>query len=298
MPIYDFNQDLTVKKEQTQAMHIPHGLREMPSARQISHSEGRKPLDGQSLQAYPYHLEEFLATGFWSLDAAMRKYWSGIRVPTKDSYRFMRVKVAGGDKSVLTWADELNEGRIRLPVAALDRTKHEFNAEKFSPAYHSMTARYLNARGDTAARVYRPVPYLVSYTMIVWANRKRDIEYIMYQVMTRFNPLAEFRMFDGKIAGAVQLRFNGVSDASDKEVGHDERAKVRYEVDMQAEAWLPLPEKIVPTILGRVNILREIGGDILAAAKGSGAVDGYGADRWYQPTTSVTEAQELVDGTS
>lgn len=270
MPVHAFGGDPGLMSAAQRAA-LPNGAAEIPGVRQSSHVEGgRTPIAGTDFMAYPYHLEEFLQPGFRSLDDAMKQFWSGIRVPTKDSYRFMRVKVAGGDKSLLVWADELKEGRARLPLAALDRTSHEFNPEKFSPAYHAMTARYVSTRGNLAAKVYRPVPFLVDYGLTIWAEHKRDAEYILFQILTRFNPLAEFRMSDGKLEGNVQLRYGGTQDASDKEAGYDQQSNVRYEVTTTAEAWLPLPEKIVPTVLGRVTTLREKAGEILLAARGSG----------------------------
>lgn len=290
MPVYNFNNDFSVKNPAA-TQNLPFGAKEVPAVRQLSHAEGgRNPLDGSNLQEYPYHLEEFLQPGFWSLDSAMKQYWCGIRVPTKDSYRFMRVKIAGGDKSLLIWADDLKEGRAKLPLAAISRESHEFNPEKFSPTYHTMTARYLSTRGNLAAKVFRPVPFLIDYKLVIWTERKRDVEYILYQILTRFNPLAEFRMFDGKIAGCVQLRYGGCIDASDKETGFDQHANVRYEVSITAEAWLPLPEKIVPTVLGRVAVLKERMGEILLAGLG-GTV---GANQWHEPVQDPDKAREIV----
>lgn len=284
MPVHQFGGDPALPSA-AERSSLPNGAAELPGARQSSHVEGgRTSLDGSDFMAYPYHLEEFLQPGFRALDDAMKQFWSGIRVPTKNSYRFMRVKIAGGDKSLLTWADDLKEGRVRLPLAALDRSSHEFNPEKFSPAYHAMTARYVNKRGSHAAKVYRPVPFLVDYNLTVWAEHKRDAEYILYQILTRFNPLAEFRMFDGKLEGNVQLRYGGCQDASDKETGYDQQANIRYEITTTAEAWLPLPEKIVPTVLGRVTLLREKLGEILVAAKGSA----ISANKWTTPSQDLS----------
>lgn len=280
MPIHDFvNAEVNVPGVDYRAS-LPHGAQEIPGVRQNAHVEGgRIDLAGTEWESNHTYLEEFLQPGFRALDDAMKQYWSGIRVPTKESYRYMRVKVAGGDKSLLLWADDLKEGRVRLPLAVLDRTGHEFNPTKYSPAYHAMTARYLSTRGDLVAKVFRPVPFLVEYTLTIWAEHKRDAEYILYQVLTRFNPLAEFRMSDGKLEGNVQLRFGGSQDASDKETGYDQHANVRYEVTTTAEAWLPLPEKIVPTVLGRVTVLREKAGEILLAALGGAS----GLNRWSKP---------------
>lgn len=276
MPVHGFGGDPIQGPNPAERASLPHGAPELPGARQTSHVQGgRTTIDGSDFMAYSSHLEEFLHPGFRSLDDAMKNYWSGIRVPTKNSYRFMRVKIAGGDKSLLVWADDIKEGRARLPLASLDRTGHEFNPEKFSPPYHAMTARYVSTRGNLAAKVYRPVPFLVEYKLTIWAEHKRDAEYILFQVLTRFNPLAEFRMYDGKLEGNVQLRFGGSQDASDKESGYDQQANVRYEVTATAEAWLPLPEKIIPTVLGRVTVLKEKVGEILMSAMGSG--------KWVSP---------------
>lgn len=289
MPIHNFNSDFAINGGPTVSPQVtPHGLPEIPAVRQLAHAQGgRNPFDGSDFLAYPNHLEEFLTPAFRALDDSMKQYWTGIRVPTKDSYRFMRVKIAGGDKSLLVWADDLKEGRARMPVAAISRENHQFNPEKYSPQYHAMTSRFLSSRGDQVAKVYRPVPFLVDYKMIIWAESKRDAEYILYQVLTRFNPIAEFRMFDGKIEGNIQLRFGGSTDASDKETGYDQYAKVRYEVQTTAEAWLPLPEQIVPTVLGRVAVLRERLGEILAVSKSNAA--GFGGQQWIEPVQRVSD---------
>jgi len=290
MPVYDFDADFSVRGEKlrTPPTEVPFGLGEVPAVRQLSHVEGgRNPFDGTDFLSYPEHLEEFLIPGFRSLDYAMKQYWSGIRVPTKDNYRFMRVKVAGGDKSLMIWADELKEGRARLPVAAVSRESHEFNPEKYSPPYGAMTGRYLSKQYDQIALVFRPTPWLVEYNLIIWAERKRDAEYILYQVLTRFNPLAEFIMFDGKLEGGVQIRFGGSTDASDKEAGFDQLARVRYEFNCTAEAWLPLPEKIVKTVLGRTVVLKERVSNILLASKSQSV--GAGGNLWYEPTQTVSD---------
>jgi hypothetical protein len=255
MSIYNFDSNFSVKNVDA-VKGYPIGLNESPAVRQTGHNLGTPSFNGD-YEAYPFKVEEFLTPGFRSLDDAMKNYFSGIRVPTKDSYRFMRVKIAGGDKSILIWADDLKEGRVRLPLAAISRDSMEFNPEKYSPAYHPMNVRFVNSGGTKAAKIYRPMPYLVKYSITVWAEFKRDVEYIIHQMMLRYTPLAEFYMDDGHIAGSVQLRFDGVRDASDKENSADQQASVRYDLDTTAEAWLPLPEKIVPTVLGNVATLKE-----------------------------------------
>ena len=271
MPVHSFDladsppQSL-IGSPQTRSAQAPS---EAIGVRQLSHVQHGRVNIESAVGDLPYDVEEFLIPGFRSLDEAMKRYWQGVRVPMKDGYRFMRVKIAGGDKSLMIWNDELVGGRARLPVAALDRTGAEFNPEKYSPASLPMTIRYPSRRGDLAVKVFRPVPYLVDYKMYIWAERKRDADSILYQVLTRFTPLADFRMFDGKLQGTVVVKYDGYSDASDKEVGHDQHANVRYEVSLTAEAWLPLPEQVVPTVLGRVTFIQERLGEILDSYIGS-----------------------------
>jgi len=219
---------------------------------------GRSKIYGEPLGTQPEFVQEFLMPGFHALDEAMKTYWSGIRIPTKDSYRFMRVKIAGGDKSILIWRDQLKDGRVKFPVASINRNGHEFNPQKFSSPVLTMARRYTSSRMDRVALVRRPVPFLVKYTLTIWSSWKRDAEYAVEQILTRFNPLAEFVMCDQHLKGSVQLRFEGSADTSEKEAGFDQKAKVRYEFTMTAEAWLPLPELIVPTILGHATTINEM----------------------------------------
>jgi hypothetical protein len=186
----------------------------------------------------------------------------------------------------LIWADDLKEGRARLPLATISRERHEFNVDKFSPSYHNLGYRYLNSRKDLVSQYKRPVPYNVDYTVTIWAEHKRDAEYIQYQALTRFNPLAEFRMSDGRIQGNIQMTFGGSTDASEKETGYDQHANVRYEFSFTAEAWLPLPETIAPTVLGRVTTFNEKVGSILLASKGAAL---NGGSFWHEPTQSVED---------
>lgn len=274
MPIYDFQRDFST--QQKTGFPDP-GIEKIPlvpqypvSIKQSSDTQsGRVDVLGDSVGKHPDYVEEFIIPGFRALDAAMKNYWSGIKVPTKDSYRYMRTKIAGGDKSLMTWKDMLADGRAILPVCSINRTGHQFNSEKFSPPYLSMTRRHTSSRRDRAARIRRPVPYNVDYELIVWAEHKTDAEYALYQISTRFHPLAQFKMNDEHIYGWITLKDKGFTDASDKETGHDQKSKIRYEFRMTAEAWLPLPEFVVPTVLGHINVVKETAGDVLMTINGN-----------------------------
>lgn len=269
MPIYEFITDLRERKQDDMQAPgpgmVPVGLKQLS---QVSGGQSRLHVGGRLTD--PTDIEDFLIPGFHALDAAMKTYWSGMRVPTRDSYRFCRIKIAGGEKSLLLWRDDLMHGRVRLPVGSLNQSKIEFNKDRFSPAYMPMVTRYPSKRGDRVILVYRPTPWLVEYVFSIWAEHKRDAEYLKYQILTRFNPLAVFRMSDGHIQGDVTLRFGGVSDQSDKEAPFDQHRLIKFDYALTAEAWLPLPERLLPTVLGSVITIKDEGGNRLLTSHGRG----------------------------
>ena len=261
MPIYEFGDqyDFTSTLPGPRSSMPVGGATELNPAiqqypagiNQISEIDGKSNLGGgwERDRVGVEDIVEWSQPAFHYLDEAMKLYWSDIRIPTKDSVRFAKTRVSGGNKSLQIWKDDLLHGRLKLPMIAINRGVHSYNSEKFSPAYHPMGKIFTGPDMRRVRKVFRPVPYLVEYTIEIWAETKRDAEHAIYQMMPRFNPLAEFRATDDHVVGTVQLRFGGVSDVSDKEVPAEQLAKIKYELSTTAEAWLSLPEQIVPTII-------------------------------------------------
>jgi hypothetical protein len=221
----------------------------------------------------PEDVRAVLVRGFYAMDAGIKAYFEDIQVPTKDDVRALTVRIAGGDKTFLQWSQDLHSGRIALPVMSINRSGWRFNVDKFSPPYINMGRRFANADGSRMVLTYRPWPALIDYSLSVWAERKRDIENIAYQIQTRFNPLAEFRIEDESgLRGYVQLRFGDVVDNSDIDIGAEELSKVRYDFSVTMEGWLPLPEKILPTTLGKAVSLHEMNGKFLEALNSNGTI--------------------------
>lgn len=229
-----------------------------PGITQTSHVEdGRVANTWEKDRVEPADVEEFIQPGFRFLDAAMKNYWADIRVPTKDAYRFVKTRIAGMRTSLQIWTEDLKHGRIKLPVISISRTGHEFNPMKFSPPYHPLRKRFVNKQKTRVALGYRPAPYNVDYTLSIWAEHKSDADYVLHQILTRFNPLAELRVSDDHNVGNVQMLFEGSSDASEKEATAQQHAKVKYEVNYKAECWLSFAEKVVPTVVGSVLHIEE-----------------------------------------
>lgn len=235
--------------------------------------DGRKKIDVVKPAEVDIHVEDVrpaLLPGYHYLDEAMLAYFSKIRIPTKDSYRFMDVKIAGGDKTIFVWQEEFKKtGRIQLPVMSINRTGEQFNEMKFSPPYIEENRRFSTQDKTRLELFYRPTPSLVSYQLTIWAEHKRDAEYALHDIRTRFNPLAEFKAQDERIQGTIQLRYQGMTDSSDKEAAASVRANVRYDMNVVAEAWLSLSSKLVPAVIGTVTQLQEYGGEVFGTFFGS-----------------------------
>ena len=221
----------------------------------------------------PEDVRSVLVRGFHAMDEGMKRYFEKLQVPTKDATRALTVRVAGGDKTFLIWAQEVRAGRIKLPVLSINRTGWRFNPEKFSPPHIEMARRFANNDGSRMILTYRPWPALLDYTLSFWTERKRDIEYIMHQILIRFNPLGEIRIEDESgLRGNAQIRLGDSSDNSDIDVGAEDLAKVRYDVNVTLEGWLPLPDKILPTALGKVTSLHEFDGTFLESLDASRSI--------------------------
>lgn len=218
----------------------------------------------------PEDVIEVVVPGFHTMDRGMKNYFSGIRIPTQNGVRMMGVRIAGGNRSFLVWKQDLRRGRTRLPVLSISRDSTTQHIEKFSPAYHYSGKRFANESGDRIILNFRTVPYLLEYSLNIWAEHKRDAEYAASQILTRFNSSAEFLIEDQFIKGTVFMKLNSFTDSSDKEADPETLEKVKYDISITAEGWLPLPEKVVPSILGRVTNFKEDTGEFLDTDTGIG----------------------------
>ncbi len=212
----------------------------------------------------PEELVTTLLPGLHHVDLGLKNYFSDIVVPTDGSLRTqpVPVRIAGGEKATLLWKQEIREGmrnkRIKLPVIAINRESFEFNPQKFSPAQLPIDRRFVDTAGTRMELTYRPFPVLINYTLGMWAERKRDIEYMLFQILPRFNGgLAEIDVDAGTITGTVPIKLNSSTDNSDKEAEANSTTKVQYDISLTAEGWIPLPQKLVPTVLGHAMDFRE-----------------------------------------
>jgi len=226
----------------------------------------------------PNDVQSLLVPGFKALDEGIVQWLNDIVVPSATGVKRMTTRVAGGDKTILFWKQNFKTGRIKLPVCSVNRTSWRFFEQKFNPAYLPATRGFTDRHGTHMRLTYRPWPAMVDYQLSIWTEWKPDMEYIQYQIVTRFDPLAEIDIEDEHLRGRVQIKLNNVTDSSDKEVDAESRAEVRYDIDISCEAWLPHPAKIIPTVLGHVGTLHEFDGtflDIVGFKNSNVEIDGF-----------------------
>lgn len=261
MPVYEF--DFNPKKSSggVSPERSPDICPTPPQHPSLEEKDDTLYKDPQTLNT-PEDIRPVFTMGFESMDDGVKQWLSDIIIPTRDGSRPLEVRVSGGDKTFLVWSQDLRSGRIKLPVCSINRGSWKFNSEKFSPAYIPLKRRY-NSDKSRITLSYRPWPVLIDYKLSIWGERKRDVEFAIAQLLTRFNMTAEFRVTDEFISGNVIVLWNGASDNSDVDIGASELAKVRYDADITIEGWLPLSEKTVPSVLGNVSILREFNGEML-----------------------------------
>lgn len=207
--------------------------------------------------------DDILVPGMKTMDRGVKEFFKDLQVPTKDGVKSVVVRLAGGDKTILFWKQELETGRVELPVMSINCTGWQFNPNKFSPAHMPAYKFLADRNGSKMGVMPREYPLLANYTLSVWAEKRRDLEYIVWQVVTRFNPVAEWTVQDEFMRGNIYATMEGVSNNTDIDVNANELSKVRADINIKIEGWMPLPAKYVPTVLGQIQTVNEITGEFL-----------------------------------
>lgn len=205
-----------------------------------------------------------LTPSFSTMDRGILNYFSNIIIPVRDDTKKLEVRLAGGDRSILIWKQDLESGRIKLPVMSINRISVTRNENKFSPPYVPVYRKMADSDGTRMILTYREWPCIIEYQLSVWTERRQDLEYATYQILTRFNPMAEWAVDDMYLSGFVQAKLSSTTYSSDVEAQADKQPFHRVDIGVSVEGWLPLPlYRITPTVLGKVGTINEEDGTVL-----------------------------------
>lgn len=199
---------------------------------------------------------------FLHVDRAMLGYFSDLECPSKDGLRTskVRARIAGGDKSILVWEKELQQGsrRVQLPVISINRGNANPNKNKQHPTGYATSWTYIN-NSSQARLSFASQPWLIDYTITIWANQKFDAENIIRQITDRFDHGLQdrIRIETENHFGQAIIEMQNISFSGDIEPESETQPKVRYDIAFKVEAWVPRKTIVVPTILGQIVAIKE-----------------------------------------
>lgn len=270
MAIYKFNAQVVLQSNPAVVNGVD--LQRQPSLNPSVYEGVRtepKPrlINDQNIDHTEAHLNT-LEPEFLHVDRGMLNYLSNLECPSKDGLRPTKVKarIAGGDKSILIWERELQEGsrRVQLPVISINRGQSSPNKNKSTPTAMPTSWTYVN-NAKQARLSFAPLAWTIEYTATIWANQKTDAEHIIRQITDRFDHGLQdrIRIETENHVGQAILEMKSVSFNGDIETDSETQPKVRYDISFSVEAWVPRKTVSVPTILGEIISIKEDNGQFL-----------------------------------
>jgi hypothetical protein len=216
-------------------------------------------IDNRTEVNFVEDVRELYAQGFKQFDTHLKNYLSGIRIPVGsglETNKMVTTMLSGQDKNAIYANRNIVAGRAELPVIAISRLSEEQDFKRFSPPHFEVARNYKNSLKRVELK-YRPVPYNLSYTIDIWAEHKKDADFIQYSIQSRFNPIATVYIADDGITMPMEMFFKGSTNNSDLEADAESKSEVMYQISLLVEGWLSLPSKITPTVLARPISIRE-----------------------------------------
>lgn len=208
-------------------------------------------------------VREVYVPGFKLMDKGIKNYFSGIRIPIGkgfEEYKILPVRITGADPETLIYADKnLNGGRLQLPILAISRKSESYDSNRYTPPINHIY-RHMICNGRKSEAVFRPVPFLIDYTLEIWSEHKSDAEYALYAMVSKLNPIGSFFIEEPNMAISHEIIVHpkgGSVDESDLESDGDSRPQIKKSMNITVEGWLPTPTKITPNILSKPFAVKE-----------------------------------------
>ncbi|MBD3405032.1 MAG: hypothetical protein GF411_02715 [Candidatus Lokiarchaeota archaeon] len=257
MPVYDFTFNPPKSTNPSNSDFRDHTPDISPRPPKLPDVGPKTTIITGSQNKAPEEVISVVTKGFHRLDEGVQQWLSGIRIPVNDSYKLANVHIAASDRSVLSWAQDFFDGRVSLPVISIHRGSWAFDQTRFSPPYAPIAKKFTDQSGRYLRDIFRPVPFKVEYAISIWCEFKADAEAIESNIIRRHNPAASFTLGDSHIEQRIRSLYNGTTNSSEIEIAAKQRPRVVYDVSLSMEYTIPLDEKIVPTVLGRIASIKE-----------------------------------------
>lgn len=187
----------------------------------------------------------------------------GMRVPRGDRTVQPRIEYAGGERAIqAVRALKVEEGgsgqarnmRFKTPVVTIKMNDLEYLPDRYHPPESEYFRVYNTENREQATRVARvpkPAPYRIFYSVDIYCAYESDLRYIMFTTLPKFHVhggvayLAFASPKDHKDIRLFPFWLRGFSNQTDSNTGQEERT-VRASMMIEMEAYLPLPYKFVP----------------------------------------------------
>ncbi|RKY76265.1 hypothetical protein DRQ00_09095, partial [candidate division KSB1 bacterium] len=209
--------------------------------------------------------------GFRSIDEAVKRLMMNIVVIADDGQVFPVPVIWGSQEAAVQFILQSNirkdntgvVDRIVLPMISVYTSDYGFPRERF---IHHMALDYkrgvrlTDRQGqpvgsvggspswvhrekwdrDTVLGIARGIPVDLGYTVTIWTMFWEDMNQILEQIATKFNPLAYIRV-QGVTNWESTVRIDSVGNNLDLEPGDTNKRVFKFQVSMTAESYLPQP---------------------------------------------------------
>lgn len=219
--------------------------------------------------------------GYRAIDEAVFKLFQNINV-SDERGKIFRVPIIWGtqERAVAVILQNNvrkdNTGvvdRIVLPAMSIYTSEYNFPRERYIWHYatdYKRGKRHYNEQGnplgsvngspswthkesrhpdDTVLGHARGIPVDQGYTLTIWSRFLEDMNQILEQIATKFNPLAYINV-QGVTNWENTVRIDSVSNNTDTEPGDMNKRVVKFQVNLTAESYIPQP------IIRRKSVLK------------------------------------------
>ncbi len=196
---------------------------------------------------------------FKAYERGLVDWMSGITIPREGRNLRPKVMYAGGEKAVLAVKamTENRNDRAAIPIITIRLADIAPNTERYSPpeSYVGIVYNGPKATATRAARVSKPAGYKVNYEVKLYPAFEEDHRYMMFNLLQRFHhhggnlSYLTLRRPDGA-KEFFPLWMRSYSNGTTAEAGEGDRQVIGM-MNLELEAYLPLPLRFVPTFRSR-----------------------------------------------